>query len=162
MLVIRLKRVGKKNKPTYRLVVAEKARAVSGKFVETLGSIDPHAKKRQIKADRALYWLNVGAKPSDTAYNLLVDEKIIEGEKRKVKIKAKKKKKEGEDQEPAKDTKKAEAKSEAAEEVKQEESKEPAQPLESDKAEVKEKEEKKSEEKPEEKPQEKKEAEVKK
>ena len=135
MLVIRLKRIGKKNKAYYRIVVAEKARAVSGKFVETLGSWDPHQKVKKVKKDRILYWLNIGAKPSDTVYNLLVDEKIIESNKRKVMIKkskkkeeegggeagegeAKEKQKEGETVEPKQEEAKEEAKKE--EEPKQE------------------------------------------
>lgn len=73
----------------FRVVVADKARAVSGKFLEVLGSVDPHMKKVQLNKERVEHWLSVGAQPSDTAYNLLVSEGIIKGEKRKVKIKQK-------------------------------------------------------------------------
>ena len=95
MLTIRLKRIGKRNKAYYQLVVAQKERAVSGKFIEILGSVDPHAKKKTVNKERTLYWLNVGAQPSDTAYNLLCDEKIITSPKMKLRFKKKKKESDG-------------------------------------------------------------------
>lgn len=92
MLIIRLKRVGKKNKACYQLVVAEKHRAVQGKFIEILGSFDPHTKNKTFKKKRVLHWISMGAGLSDTAHNLLASEKIITQPKRIVKIKKSKKK----------------------------------------------------------------------
>lgn len=81
MLKIRLTRVGKRNKPQFRIVVAEHSSPVDGKFIEILGSIDPYVNNVILKEDRIKHWLSVGAKPSATVHNLFVDKKIIEGEK---------------------------------------------------------------------------------
>jgi small subunit ribosomal protein S16 len=82
MLKIRLKRVGRKHEPVYRLVVTEStAGPKSGKQVEILGSYDPRFNKVQLKDGRVKYWLSVGAKASPTAHNILVGQKIIDGKK---------------------------------------------------------------------------------
>ncbi len=92
MLIIRLNRIGKKNKPYFRVVVTEKsAAAQSGKFLEIVGSYDPHQKKAVFKEERVKHWLGCGAQTSDTVHNLLVKYKVIKGEKRKKKISVKKK-----------------------------------------------------------------------
>jgi len=72
MLVIRLKRVGKKNQPFYRVVLAEHARPVKGKFIKILGSYNPFNKKSQLKNEEILKWLGNGAKPSNSAAKILV------------------------------------------------------------------------------------------
>ena len=95
MLVIRLFRVGKKNQPSFKIVVTDKKKAsTKGRFVEELGFYNPLTKEKVLKPERIKYWLSVGAKPSDTIYNLLVSEKIIEGKKIDVHKKSKKEKKE--------------------------------------------------------------------
>ncbi len=76
MLVVRLKRIGKKNKPTYRIVVAEHSTAVNGSFVEDLGFYNPHTKTFSIDKDAVTGWMNKGAKPSNTVARLLEKEKI--------------------------------------------------------------------------------------
>ncbi|MBU1102904.1 30S ribosomal protein S16 [Patescibacteria group bacterium] len=81
MLVIRLTRIGKKNQPVYRVVLADKRRAVKGKFQEILGNYNPRLKTKAFKAERIKYWLSKGAQASPTVHNLLVSEKIIEGPK---------------------------------------------------------------------------------
>lgn len=81
MLVIRLQRVGKRNQPNFRLVLAEKTAPVKGKFIEILGYYNPKLKTRSFNKERILYWLSKGAKASATVHNLLVTEKIIEGQK---------------------------------------------------------------------------------
>lgn len=81
MLVIRLTRIGKKNQPSYRVVLADKRRAVQGRFIEILGSYNPRLKTKQLKADRIKYWLSQGAQASPTVHNMLVSEKIIPGPK---------------------------------------------------------------------------------
>lgn len=82
MLVIRLFRVGKKNQPAFKVVVTDKTRPTrAGRFLEILGFYNTLTKKRDFKADRVKYWMSVGAKPSDTVYNLLISEKIISGKK---------------------------------------------------------------------------------
>lgn len=82
MLVIRLFRVGKKNQPSFKLVVTNKTSPPrGGRFVEEVGFYNPLIKERAFKKERILYWLSVGAKPSATLYNLLVSEKILAGKK---------------------------------------------------------------------------------
>ena len=81
MLVIRLTRVGKKNQPAYRVILAEKTSPVRGKFIEILGSYNPRSKQKALQADRIKYWLSKGAQASATMHNLLVSEKIIEAKK---------------------------------------------------------------------------------
>ncbi len=82
MLVIRFFRVGKKNQPSFKIVVTDKTKPPrSGRFVEEVGFYNPLTKEKILKQDRIKYWLSVGAKPSDTVFNLLVSEKIIEGKK---------------------------------------------------------------------------------
>jgi small subunit ribosomal protein S16 len=83
MLVIRLSRVGRKNDPSFRVVLQEKHRAPSAKAIEYLGSYNAKLKQKSLKADRIKYWISEGAQTSDTVHNLLVDEKIIESSKRK-------------------------------------------------------------------------------
>lgn len=92
MLVIRLLRTGKKNQPSFKIVVTDKKNPPrGGRFVESVGFYNPLTKEKVLKADRIKYWLSVGAKPSDTVYNLLVREKVIEGGKIPVHKKSKKK-----------------------------------------------------------------------
>ena len=82
MLAIRLFRVGKRNRPAFRIVVTDKKNPPSaGRFLEILGFYNPLTKERKVNAERAKYWISVGAKPSETAHNLLVSEKIIEEKK---------------------------------------------------------------------------------
>jgi small subunit ribosomal protein S16 len=86
MLTIRLSRVGKRKQPTYRFVVSEKSKDPWGKAVEIVGSYNPRAKPVSlvVKADRVQHWLSKGATASDTVWNLLVEQKVVSGEKRRV------------------------------------------------------------------------------
>jgi len=82
MLAIRLFRTGKKNQPSFKIVVVDKRKAsVRGSYVEEVGFWNPLTKEKILRPERVKYWLSVGAKPSDTVYNLLVGEKILEGKK---------------------------------------------------------------------------------
>jgi small subunit ribosomal protein S16 len=65
----------------YRLIVSEKARDPYGNVLEILGSYNPHSKDLQVKADRVKYWVEKGAGLSSTVNNLLIEKKIITGEK---------------------------------------------------------------------------------
>jgi len=73
LLKIRLSRTGKKSQPSYRIVVQEKARAVKGKFVESIGFYRPaeNPKVFTVDMDRVNHWLSLGAQPSDTLASLL-------------------------------------------------------------------------------------------
>ena len=93
MLNIRLSRVGKKGHAQYKVVVAEKTSPVKGKFVEQLGSYDPHTKELTIKNDRVEHWISNGAACSTTVRNLFIEKDIIKGDK--IKLTFKKKDEEG-------------------------------------------------------------------
>ncbi len=83
MLMIRLQRVGRKNEPTFRVVLTDsKNGPKSGKSLEVLGSFDSRrAEKAEIKFDRVKHWMSHGAKLSGTIHNLLVSRKLIPGKK---------------------------------------------------------------------------------
>jgi len=69
---IRLRRIGRKKQPVYRIVVTEKS-AGPGRFIETIGHYDPQSNPKTIKvdADKAKAWLGKGATPSETVRSLL-------------------------------------------------------------------------------------------
>lgn len=73
MVKIRLRRTGKTKQPSYRVVVADSRSPRDGKFIEIIGHYNPirQPKVLEIKADRARYWLGVGAQPTDTVVSLL-------------------------------------------------------------------------------------------
>lgn len=70
---LRLKRMGSKSRPFYRIVAADSRSPRDGKFIETIGTYNPITDKDQIKVDeeKALKWLNNGAIPTDTVRNIL-------------------------------------------------------------------------------------------
>jgi small subunit ribosomal protein S16 len=87
MLAIRLFRIGKKKQPSYKIVVTDKQNPPQGgQFIEQVGFYNPLTNEKTLKEDRIKYWLSVGAQASDTVHNMLITEKIIEGEKRKRRI----------------------------------------------------------------------------
>jgi small subunit ribosomal protein S16 len=73
MVRIRLRRVGRKKNPIYRIVVADSQAPRDGRFIEIIGNYAPRQGDTAIdlKTDRANYWLNNGAQPSDTVRSLL-------------------------------------------------------------------------------------------
>lgn len=79
MLAIRLKRVGRANDPSFRIIVQDHRRSPKKTrgLVEYVGSYDARKGIPQIKGERVKYWISQGAQPSDTVHNLLVDAKII-------------------------------------------------------------------------------------
>ncbi len=79
---IRLQRRGRKNDPSFRVVVVDsKKKPKTGNYLEMVGSYDPRADRVEIKGDRVLHWLKNGAQASDTVHNLLVSQKIIDAKK---------------------------------------------------------------------------------
>lgn len=72
-VVIRLRREGAKNRPFYRVVVADKRSPRDGKFIEAVGSYDPQGKNQEspLKLERVEYWIKQGAKPSETVTSLI-------------------------------------------------------------------------------------------
>lgn len=70
---IRLKRMGAKKKPFYRIVVADSRAPRDGRFIEEIGSYNPNVTPAEVRVDaeKAQKWLNTGAQPSDTVRSLL-------------------------------------------------------------------------------------------
>lgn len=73
MVKIRLRRMGAKKNPYYRIVVADSRSPRDGRFIEELGTYDPLAETGRIKVDaeRAKYWISNGAQPTETVRALL-------------------------------------------------------------------------------------------
>lgn len=76
---IRLQRHGRKGYAFYKIVVADSRAPRDGKFIERIGSYNPNTNPATIDLnfDRALYWLGVGAQPTDTTRNILSDEGVL-------------------------------------------------------------------------------------
>ncbi|MEH7122883.1 30S ribosomal protein S16 [Bacillus sp. JJ1503] len=77
---IRLKRMGAKKSPFYRIVVADSRSPRDGRFIETVGTYNPVTEPAivDINEELALKWLQTGAKPSDTVRNLFSKQGIME------------------------------------------------------------------------------------
>ena len=77
---IRLKRIGAKKAPFYRVVVADSRSPRDGKFIEEIGYYNPLKEPSEIKidAEKAKKWMETGAQPSDTVKSLLKKTGIIE------------------------------------------------------------------------------------
>lgn len=73
MVKIRLTRVGSKNQPKYRIVVADEQRARNGRFLEVIGVYNPQVKPAEIEVnkERLDYWVSVGAQTTSAVTNLL-------------------------------------------------------------------------------------------
>ena len=83
MLKMRLQRIGRKNNPTYRVIVTDSRNAAKrGRNVDLLGSYDPKLGKFEIDGEKAKHWISKGVQVSDTVYNFLVSKKVIEGKKK--------------------------------------------------------------------------------
>ena len=78
MVRIRLRRIGAKKKPFYRIIVVDSRKDGLGDVIETIGSYDNRSNPKVIKInkERASYWLGKGAQPTETVKNLLRKEKI--------------------------------------------------------------------------------------
>ncbi len=76
---LRLQRRGRKNYPFYQIIVADSRAPRDGKYIERIGSYNPntHPATITLDFDRALYWLQTGAQPSDTVRNILSDEGVL-------------------------------------------------------------------------------------
>jgi len=132
MLMIRLQRVGRKNDPSFRVVVVDSHEpAKTGNVIEVVGNYDARKGEPVLKADRVMEWMSKGAQVSDTVNNLLVKTGIIKGQKKNVaskklgkKAQADKAKKTTEEKEASAVTEEAPAE-EAAAELKKESKLEP-------------------------------------
>ncbi len=73
---LRMKRIGKKGHPVYRIVAADSRFPRDGRIIEELGTYDPHAEPAKVTLDdtKVMKWLSDGAQPSDTVRNILSKE----------------------------------------------------------------------------------------
>src|SRR5262249_49284019 len=76
---IRLRREGAKNRPYYRVVVADSRSPRDGKFIEIIGTYDPKraGQNSSFNVERAEYWISKGAQPSDTVRSLIKKQKKV-------------------------------------------------------------------------------------
>lgn len=90
MVRIRLRRMGAKKKPTYRIVVANQKNARDGRFIEIVGTYDPHAQTEvpnsgvTLRSERVAHWLSVGAQPSDSVARLLRNAGLLDANNKPV------------------------------------------------------------------------------
>lgn len=74
-VVLRLRRMGRRNRPFYRICAIERSHARDGKYIESIGWYNPLSPREEevysLKKDRAEYWLSVGARPSETVLSIL-------------------------------------------------------------------------------------------
>jgi small subunit ribosomal protein S16 len=77
-VIIRLSRLGGKGRPHHKIVVTEQCRPRDGRFIEEIGYYNASLKPAMIdiKEERALYWMSVGAKPTETVKRILKNKKI--------------------------------------------------------------------------------------
>lgn len=80
MVRLRLQRVGRRNRPSYRIVAADSRAPRDGKFIEVIGHYNPLTEPAQvvINEEKALKWLRVGAQPTETVESLLRRQGIME------------------------------------------------------------------------------------
>ena len=85
---IRLKRIGAKKNPFYRIIVADSRSPRDGRFIEEIGYYDPLTKPITVKIDneRAMNWLNNGAKPTDTVNRLFKQNGMYDAAKVEVEV----------------------------------------------------------------------------
>ena len=86
MVSIRLSRRGKKNQPSYRVIVVDKRKDPWGRSIEDVGFYNPLTNPATLKVDaeRVKYWLSVGAQPTNTMHNLFVDAGLLDTKKVRV------------------------------------------------------------------------------
>lgn len=77
MVKLRLKRMGAKKQPSYRLVAADSRAPRDGRFIEILGFYNPRSNELKLNEERILVWLNNGAQPSDTVRSILSKQGIM-------------------------------------------------------------------------------------
>jgi small subunit ribosomal protein S16 len=81
VIKLRLRRMGAKKQPSYRIVAAESSKPRDGRFIEIIGHYDPKTDPYTLRVDeeRAKYWLEHGAQPTETVRSLLVKSGVLPG-----------------------------------------------------------------------------------
>lgn len=87
MVRIRLRRMGAKKRPFYRIIIADKQSPRNGRFIEAIGTYDPNTAPETVNMqnDRAAYWLGVGAQPSDGVIRLLRRANLVDADGKPIK-----------------------------------------------------------------------------
>jgi small subunit ribosomal protein S16 len=95
MVKLRLRRIGARSKPMYRIVVADSRSPRDGAFIEVIGHYNPllNPEVLDIDKEKALQWINKGAKPTETVERLLIKSGVITKKDKSVKTKVKARKK---------------------------------------------------------------------
>ena len=75
---MRLRRMGAKKAPTYRVIIADSRSPRDGRFIEEIGHFNPRSDELKIDADKAKAWLKNGAQPTDTVKALLKKSNIVD------------------------------------------------------------------------------------
>ena len=75
---MRLRRMGAKKAPTYRVIVADSRSPRDGRFIEEIGHFDPRSNELKIDAEKAKKWISNGAQPTDTVKALLKKASVID------------------------------------------------------------------------------------
>ena len=90
MVRIRLRRMGAKKKPFYRVVIAHKDSPRDGRFIEIVGTYDPRTQPEtvELKTDRVNHWLSTGAQPSESVGRILRKLNIVDAEGKPVRAEA--------------------------------------------------------------------------
>ena len=78
MLKLRLKRIGRKRSPSYRLVIMENTCRRDGRPIEEVGYYNPISKSYKFDKEKIQKWLRYGVKPTETVFNLLKKAEIVE------------------------------------------------------------------------------------
>ena len=78
MLKLRLKRIGRKRSPSYRLVIMENTCRRDGRPIEEVGYYNPISKSYKFDKEKIQKWLDYGVKPTETVFNLLKKAEIVE------------------------------------------------------------------------------------
>lgn len=88
MVRIRLRRMGAKKKPYYRIVVSDQLSPRDGRFIEVIGTYNPHTNPEtvELKADRATHWLSVGAQPTEAVARMLRRVNLIDAKGKPVSV----------------------------------------------------------------------------
>jgi len=81
VIKLRLRRMGAKKRPSYRIVAADSRSPRDGRFIEIVGFYDPLTEPATVKVneERARHWLSVGAQPTDTVRDILRRAGVVEG-----------------------------------------------------------------------------------
>ena len=118
-VVIRMKRTGRKNRPCYRISVADSRSPRDGRVLETLGQYDPIAKDEEkqvtLNVERAQHWLSQGAKPSETVHSIFKRKEVYVGDLERSKLAGKVRKRPNRNKPTATSKRRAEAKAGRAE-----------------------------------------------